>query len=76
MIDAVGNGQTIFYGVYTEEKKENPKKANTGLFFFPGKTGAPFAIIAPGGGLRMSAPSTRAFPVPWPSADRDTTRSC
>ena len=33
-------GETIFYDIYTEEEKlANPQKANTGLFFFKGKSG-------------------------------------
>jgi acetyl esterase/lipase len=63
MIDAVGNGQTIFYDFYTEEeKKADRTKANTGLFFFPGKPGAPFAIIAPGGGFAYVGSLHEGFP--------------
>jgi hypothetical protein len=56
MIDDVNNGQTVFYDFYTdEEKTQKPARANTGLFFFRGKPGAPFAIIAPGGGFSYVA---------------------
>ena len=63
MIDAVGHGQTLFYDFYTEdEKKEDRTKANTGLFFFRGKPGAPFAIIAPGGGFAYVGSLHEGFP--------------
>lgn len=35
------------------EPVEDPSKRNAGLFFFRGKPGAPFAIVAPGGGFRL-----------------------
>ena len=63
MIDDVNNGKTIFYEFYTEaEKKEQPAKANTGLFFFRGKPGAPFAVIAPGGGFSYIGSVHEGFP--------------
>ena len=63
MIDTVNSGETIFYNVYTDkEKKQEPTRANTGLFFFRGKLGAPFAIIAPGGGLSYVASVHEGFP--------------
>jgi acetyl esterase/lipase len=56
MIDDVNDGERIFYELYTDEdKKQQPAKANTGLFFFRGKPGAPFAVIAPGGGFSYVA---------------------
>src|SRR6476659_11313823 len=52
MIDEANSGKPIFHDFYTEaEKKEQPEKRNTGLFFLRGKPGAPFAIISPGGGF-------------------------
>jgi acetyl esterase/lipase len=63
MIDAVNSGETIFYDVYTDkEKKQEPARANTGLFFFRGKLGAPFAIVAPGGGFSYVASVHEGFP--------------
>jgi len=42
--------ETIFYRIYTEnEIAFNPELADTGLFFFKGKKGAPFAICNAGG---------------------------
>jgi acetyl esterase/lipase len=63
MIDDVNNGKTIFYEFYTEdEKKEQRTKSNTGLFFFRGKPGAPFAIVAPGGGFSYVGSVHEGFP--------------
>jgi hypothetical protein len=62
MIDQVADGKTIFYTFYTERQKlETPAKQNTGLFFFKGKLGAPFAIICPGGVFPMSVLFMKVF---------------
>ena len=46
------NGQQVFYDIYSEEEKRTePDKRNTGLFFFQGKTGAKTAICNAGGGF-------------------------
>ena len=46
MVEEVNRGKTIFYSFYTEPQKRNdPDKNSTGLFFFRGKQNAPFAII-------------------------------
>jgi acetyl esterase/lipase len=63
VIDDVNNGETVFYDFCTdEEKKQEPAKSNTGLFFFRGKLGAPFAVIAPGGGFSYVASVHEGFP--------------
>ena len=63
MIDDVNNGKIVFYEFYTEEeKKEQRATANTGLFFFRGKPGAPFAVIAPGGGFSYVGSVHEGFP--------------
>jgi acetyl esterase/lipase len=62
MIDDVNNGYTIFYEFYTEEEKEQRAKSNTGLFFFRGKPGAPFAVVAPGGGFSYVGSVHEGFP--------------
>ncbi|CAN7475024.1 hypothetical protein LJR098_004461 [Rhizobium sp. LjRoot98] len=52
IIDDVAGGHQVFYDIYSdEEKRADPTKQNTGLFFFRGKPGAPFAIVSPGGGF-------------------------
>lgn len=46
------SGQQIFFPVYgAEEMAADPSKANTGLFFFRGAPGAPYAICNAGGGF-------------------------
>jgi acetyl esterase/lipase len=63
MVDDVARGRTVFYDVYTQdEKKTEPAKSHTGLFFFRGKPGAPFAIIAPGGGFSYVGSVHEGFP--------------
>jgi acetyl esterase/lipase len=63
MIDDVNKGQSVFYDFYTEnEKREQPTKSNTGLFFFRGRPGAPFAMIAPGGGFAYVGSVHEGFP--------------
>ena len=52
VIDEIDDGKTIFYDLYTDrQKQEEPGKGSTGLFFFRGTPGAPFAVICPGGGF-------------------------
>ena len=64
LIDEVDKGQTIFYNIYTDnEKKQDPRKQTTGLFFFRGKQGAPFAIICPGGGFSYIGSLHEGFPL-------------
>jgi acetyl esterase/lipase len=63
MIDDAGVGKTIFYEFYSEAQKQaDPELAQTGLFFFRGKPGAPFAIIAPGGGFQYVGSLHEGFP--------------
>ena len=63
MIDEIIDGKTIFYDFYTEQQKqENPAKELTGLFFFRGKPGAPFAIVCPGGGFSYVGSLHEGFP--------------
>ena len=63
MIDEINDGKTIFYDFYTEQQKqEDPTKESTGLFFFRGKPGAPFAIVCPGGGFSYVGSLHEGFP--------------
>ena len=63
MIDDVAAGRTVFYDFYNAaEKKVEPSRRNTGLFYFRGKPGAPFALIAPGGGFAYVASLHEGFP--------------
>lgn len=63
MIDDASSGKAIFYDFYTEaQKHEEPSKSQTGLFFFRGRPGAPFAIVCPGGGFSYVASVHEGFP--------------
>lgn len=56
-------GETIFYDIYTDEEKEaNPKKQDTGLFFFKGDPGAKFAVCNAGGGFAYVGAMHDSFP--------------
>ena len=56
-------GRTVFHDIYTDAQKQaEPSRKDTGLFFFRGKPGAPFAIIAPGGGFEYVASLHEGFP--------------
>lgn len=64
MIDEVNNSRQIFYDFYTEEQKQqDPDKEHTGLFFFRGNPGAPYAIICPGGGFSYVGSLHEGFPI-------------
>jgi acetyl esterase/lipase len=63
MIDDAANGRTVFYRFYSEaQMQEQPAKRNTGLFFFRGRHGAPFAVISPGGGFFYAGSVHEGFP--------------
>ena len=45
-------GERVFYDIYDEaEKAADPRKRDTGLFFFKGRPGARFAVCNAGGGF-------------------------
>jgi acetyl esterase/lipase len=63
MIDDARAGRRVFHDFYTDaEKRAQPSRENTGLFFFRGKAGAPFAVIAPGGGFAYVGSLHEGFP--------------
>lgn len=63
MIDEVNDGRTIFFNFYSEQQKQqDPGKASTGLFFFKGAPGAPFAVVCPGGGFSYVGSLHEGFP--------------
>ncbi len=63
MIDDARKGRTVFYEFYTgAQKQQQPARENTGLFFFRGNPGAPFAVISPGGGFTYVASVHEGFP--------------
>ena len=58
-----GAGETVFYDIYTEEEKAaDPEKEDTGLFFFRGEPGAPFAVCNAGGGFAYVGAMQDSFP--------------
>lgn len=63
MLDDLSGGKTVFYRFYSpEEIEREPAKQRTGLFYFRGKPGAPFAVICPGGGFAYVASVHEGFP--------------
>ena len=63
LIDDVNGGKAVFYDFYTEtQKREDSAKEATGLFFFQGKAGAPFAVVCPGGGFSYVGSLHEGFP--------------
>jgi acetyl esterase/lipase len=63
MIDDAGRGQGVFHCFYTpEQRRADPSKENTGLFFFRGKPGTAFALVAPGGGFAYVGSIHEGFP--------------
>jgi acetyl esterase/lipase len=63
MIDDTRRGQVVFHRFYTpEQRRAEPTKQSTGLFFFRGKPGAPFALIAAGGGFAYVGSLHEGFP--------------
>jgi len=64
MINDVNSGKTIFYDFYSgQQKQQDPSMEKTGLFFFRGKPGAPFAIVCPGGGFSYVGSLHEGFPL-------------
>ena len=59
MIADSSAGKTVFYDFYEEQQK----RARTGLFYFRGKPGAPFALIFPGGGFAYVGSLHEGFPL-------------
>lgn len=63
MKESVNNGHTIFYDIYSEqEKKADPEKNDTGLFFFKGNKGEKFAVCNAGGAFAYVGAMQDSFP--------------
>lgn len=57
-------GHKVFYPLYTaEECRQNPALSKAAMFHFPGKPGAPFVMVAPGGGYEMVCSMFEGFPL-------------
>jgi|TARA_R110002167_G_scaffold366386_1_gene595654 acetyl esterase/lipase len=64
LVYQAGQQIPVFLELYSAaEKREDPGKTETGLLFFKGKPGAPFAIIAPGGGFAYVATLHEGVPL-------------
>jgi len=71
MIDDAASGKTVFYRFYSDARtQQEPAKGKTGLFFFRGRPGAPFAVIAPGGGFSYVASVHEGFPYAVAISDK------
>ena len=54
---------SVFLDIYTEvERQDDPQKRNTGLFFFRGNPGAPFAVCNAGGAFAYVGAMHDSFP--------------
>ena len=63
LYDRVEAGQTVFYDIYTEqEKKADPAKRDTGLFYFKGNPCEKFAICNAGGAFAFVGAMQDSFP--------------
>lgn len=63
LIADVHSGRPVFYDIYSDsDKKREPGLKDTGLFFVRGNQGAPFAIVAPGGGFHYVGSVHEGFP--------------
>jgi acetyl esterase/lipase len=63
MVDDRNSGRMVFHDFHTAAaKRADQSLENTGLFFFRGKPGAPFAVIAPGGGFAYVGSVHEGFP--------------
>lgn len=63
LYDRVEAGQTVFYDIYTEqEKKSDPAKRDTGLFYFKGNPCEKFAICNAGGAFAFVGAMQDSFP--------------
>lgn len=59
LISDVASGKPVFYSFSRDEAV----RSQTGLFFFRGRPGAPFALICPGGGFRYVGSLHEGFPI-------------
>lgn len=63
MIDDANAGSVVFHPLYDAAARQaDPTKENAGLFFFRGRPGAAFAVIAPGGGFAYVGSVHEGFP--------------
>ncbi len=66
-IAAAETGRSEFISYYgAEAKAEDPAKEDTGLLYYQTKEGAPFVVVAPGGGFTMLGVASSAYPYVEP----------
>jgi acetyl esterase/lipase len=64
LIQDVEAGKEVIYDFYSDgEKVRDPEKSRTALFFLRGQPGAPWVLIAPGGGFAYVATLHEGLPV-------------
>lgn len=64
LIQDVAAGKEVIYDFYrAEERTRDPAKDRTALFFLRGRPGAPWVLIAPGGGFAYVATLHEGLPV-------------
>lgn len=63
LYDRVRAGELVFFDIYTEEeRRHDPAKRDTGLFFFRGQSGVRTAICNAGGGFAYVGAMQDSFP--------------
>lgn len=61
--DKAENGESVFFPIYTENEMQSDRsKRDTGLFFFKGEKGRPFAVTNAGGGFMYVGALHDSFP--------------
>lgn len=64
MQELINAGVQIDHEIWSdEEKKEEPDRCGTKLFYFPGKPESPFILICPGGGYQSVCSFLEGFPT-------------
>ena len=62
--DRAARGETVFLDIHGEaEKRADPRKRDTGLFFFRGAEDGPVAILSAGGGFAYVGAMHDSFPL-------------
>lgn len=60
----INSGRQVAFDLWDDqETSADPTRANTKLFFFPGKPGAPFVLVIAGGGYQSVCNSMEGFPA-------------
>jgi acetyl esterase/lipase len=69
--DTAQRGEEIFFDIYSdEEKKADPRKNNTGLWYFRGEPGKRFAVCNAGGGFAYVGAMHDSLPYAYTLAQK------